>query len=189
MTSGFDTDVNRSLSSASDALDTRAGTRPSLLYRELTMRSRRRLTSAWYSLLSPPAPPLAGFSSVAASARTTTSRATRGRAAASRGANDLGATSARGGRRARARRERAARGRSSRRRTSSSSRTEGSFRRVVTSGAKARRVSRAIEGCRRRAKKSGGGDKKAPQRRRTWKIADDRFNSTAPEYGGGRNVK
>ena len=66
------TDRNRSLSSASEALETSSRRNTSRLeYSEFTIRSSRRFTSAWYSKVSPSA--AAGFSSVAASpsARTT----------------------------------------------------------------------------------------------------------------------
>ena len=152
MTSGLDTDVNRSLSSASEALDTSSRRNTSLLlYRELTMRSRRRLTSAWYSYVSPP---LAGFSSVAASARTTRgffNPARRlGRAAASlECANGFDA------RRARAAREGAA-ARAAREVIAAADIVVVAGGWIVSSGGsvgrEGSRVARAIEGCRRREK-------------------------------------
>ena len=150
MTSGLDTDVNRSLSSASEALDTSSRRNTSLLlYRELTMRSRRRLTSAWYSYVSP----LAGFSSVAASARTTrglTPARRLGRAAASlECANGFDA------RRARAAREGAA-ARAAREVIAAADIVVVAGGWIVSSGGsvgrEGSRVARAIEGCRRREK-------------------------------------
>ena len=94
----------------------------------------------------------------------------------------LGGARARG-RRARARRERTRRGRSSRRRTSSSSRTDGSFRAVVLVGREGELACRARSKDADATKKSGGGDKKAPEvegRGRSLKIASIR---TAPQCG------
>jgi len=182
MTSGLDTDVNRSLSSASDALDTSSRRKTSLLlYRELTMRSRRRLTSAWYSYVSP----LAGFSSVAASARTIVRGLTRARrlAASFECANGFDA------RRARAAREGAA----ARAVIAAADIVVVADGWIVSCGgsSRARRLA-----CRARSKdadatkKSGGGDKKAPEVEGRGRSLKDRFDPDCSAVRfGGRNVK
>ena len=186
MTSGLDTDVNRSLSSASDALDTSSRRKTSLLlYRELTMRSRRRLTSAWYSYVSP----LAGFSSVAASARTIVRGLTRARrlAASFECANGFDA------RRARAAREGAAARAVIAEVIAAADIVVVADGWIVSCGGscRARRLA-----CRARSKdadatkKSGGGDKKAPEVEGRGRSLKDRFdpNCSAVRFGG-RNVK